>query len=310
MPNLRTSVRARLKRSAELLLSGAGAARAARWYRRRGTLVLAYHNVVPHGEPRGGDRSLHLPQREFASQLELIGRTHEVVPLERLAEPRSGGRPRAVITFDDAYEGAVTAGVHELARRGMPATVFVAPAFVGGRSFWWDVLADPDRGLEPSFRDRALARLRGEDEEIRGWAARAGMEAREVAPHMRAATESRLADAVRAGGITLASHTWSHPNLAALDAEALEREMERPLRWLRERFGAALPWLSYPYGLSSPAVEDAARRAGYTGAFRVEGGWLLQDFAGAPRFALPRVNVPAGGSLEYFSLLTSGLLAR
>jgi peptidoglycan/xylan/chitin deacetylase (PgdA/CDA1 family) len=301
-------VRTLLKRSIERAVCRSGLAGLARAFRRTGTLVLAYHNVVPEGGSGGGDRSLHLPQREFARQLDLVQRTHDVVPLSQLAAPAGGRRPRVVITFDDAYRGAVTAGVEELARRGLPATIFVTPGFVGGRSFWWDALSRPGEGLSPELRERALTVLRGRDAEIRRWAEEQGMPAHEVAPHQTGATESELRAAFGREGITAAAHTWSHPNLAALRPEELEEEMVRPLHWLRERFAGVLPWLTYPYGLTSPAVEEAARRAGYQGAFRVEGGWMPRD--GARPHALPRSNVPAGASLEHFEMRTSGLISR
>lgn len=303
-----TGLRTILKRSIERTVCRSGLAGLARAYRGAGTLVLAYHNVVPEGGSGGGDRSLHLPQREFARQLDLVQRTHDVVPLSQLAAPPRGRRPRVVITFDDAYRGAVTAGVAELSRRGLPATIFVTPGFVGGRAFWWDSLSRPGEGLPPELRDRGLTVLRGRDDEIRRWAAEQGVAAHEMASHQTGATEAELEAAFRTPGITPAAHTWSHPNLTALGPEELEEEMVRPLTWLRERFAGVLPWLTYPYGLTSPAVEEAARRAGYQGAFRVEGGWMPRGGAGARPHALPRSNVPAGASLEHFEMRTSGLI--
>ncbi|HEV2150159.1 MAG TPA: polysaccharide deacetylase family protein [Longimicrobiaceae bacterium] len=300
-----------LKLSAEKVLCRSGLTRLARVCRRTGAVVLAYHNIVPDGESWEGDRSLHLPQREFARQLDLVQRTHDVVPLSSLSAAPRGGRPRVVITFDDAYQGAVTAGVEELSRRGLPATIFVTPGFLGGMSFWWDVLALPgDAGLAPELRDRCLTELRGCDVEIRRWAAERGHPIGKVAPHQTGATEVQLEAACRTGGITLGAHTWTHPNLTALRPGELEEELVRPLRWLRERFLGVLPWLTYPYGLTSPAVEEAARRAGYEGAFRVEGGWMPPRWTEARSHALPRSNVPAGASLENFEIRTSGLLSR
>lgn len=298
-----------LKRSIERVLCRSGLAGLARLHRREGTLVLAYHNIVPEGGGGGGDRSLHLAQREFGRQLDLVQRTHDVVPLSQLAAPPRGRRPRVVVTFDDAYQGACTAGVEELSRRGLPATIFVTPGFTGGKSFWWDALARPgDGGLPGALRDRCLTALRGRDAEVRRWAAERGVPLHAVAPHQTGATEAQLEAASRVGGITLAAHTWSHPNLAALDPDELEEEMVRPLRWLRERFEGVLPWLTYPYGLTSAGVEAAARRAGYEGAFRVEGGWMPRGGAAVRPHALPRSNVPAGASLEHFEMRTSGLL--
>lgn len=305
-------MRTLLKHTVETVLCRSGIARVARTRRRDDTIVLAYHNIVPEGESYAGDRSLHLPQREFARQLDLLQRTHDVVPLASLLSPAPArGRPRAVVTFDDAYAGAVTAGVAELAARGLPATVFVAPGLLGGRTFWWDVLVHPeDEGLPVELRERCLTALRGREDEILPWAAERGIPLHQVPPHQGGATEAQLAAAVREGGITLGAHTWSHPSLPALGPEELEEEMERPLRWLRERYEGVLPWLAYPYGLSSPAVEAAAERAGYRGAFRVEGGWMPRSSAGVRPHALPRANVPAGGSLERFEMRVSGILSR
>lgn len=275
---------------------------------RPGSLVLAYHNVVPEGSPREGDASLHLPQRSFAEQLDILIRTHDVVPLDTLMRPapRRTGRPRAAITFDDAYRGAVTAGVTELAKRGLPATIFVAPAFIGGRSFWWDAVCPAeDREV---FRQQALEDLGGNDSQVRAWAKERAVT--ELVPHPdnRAADEGELRTALGSPGITLGSHTWSHPNLSRTEGLALMEELVRPVTWLRERFEGVIPWLAYPYGLSSPAVEDAAATAGYTGALRVAGGWI-PDGSNNP-FALPRLNIPAGLSPDGFHLRMRGMFCR
>lgn len=125
-----------VKAIAEKALRWTGATSISRALHRHHVMVLAYHNIVPHGEPIVGDRSLHLEQREFARQLDWIDRTYDVVPLTAIFNAKeTHGRPRAAITFDDAYRGAVTAGVAELVERDMPATIFVAPGFVGGNSF-------------------------------------------------------------------------------------------------------------------------------------------------------------------------------
>lgn len=269
-----------------------------------GVLVLAYHNVVPHGEPPGGDRSLHLPQADFAAQLDHLARTHDVVPLETLGDdwPPVGRRPRAAITFDDAYCGAMTVGVDELARRGLPATVFVAPAFVGRCSFWWDAV---EGAAEVETRERALQAQRGEDARVREWARAAGRAEREVPAHACCATLAELHAAERRG-VSVASHSWSHPNLARLDDAELAAELARPLAWLHEHFRNVLPWLAYPYGRSAPHVERAAERAGYRGALLVSGGRASCPPPNA--WAVPRLDVPAGVSLQGFVLRASGVL--
>lgn len=307
-------MRTPLKRAVEVAACHTGLARLARAGRARGTVVLAYHNIVPGGQTARGDASLHLPQREFARQLDLLRRTHDVVPLSALNEPRRSGarRPRAVITFDDACQGAVTVGVEELARRGLPATFFVVPTFVGGRSFWWDRLASASSGnLSDEIRRHALEALAGRDDGVRRWASVRGVAVGRVPDHQTGATEPQLRAAEQAEGIGLASHTWSHPNLTRLEDDELIRELRQPLAWLRERFRGVVPWVSYPYGLTSERVQAATAEAGYEGALLVTGGWLPRRDAGAiSAFALPRQNIPAGLSLEGFELRISGLLTR
>lgn len=298
-------MRAATRALAELVLCASGAPRIARARRGGRALVLAYHDIVPEGSPGyRGDASLHLAQADFGRQLDLLARTHDIVPLSAVLESAATRRPRAVITFDDAYEGALTAGVAELARRGLQATVFVAPAFLGGHDFWWDALSGDD-GLSPALRAHALGTLGGQDARIRAWAAAQGLPERRPPAHMRAASEERLAAAAAAGVVALASHTWSHPALPGLAAEELRAELERPLAWLRERFSGVLPWLTYPYGATSPEVARAARAAGYVAALRVDGGWMS---SAADAFDLPRLNVPAGVSVRGFELRTAGVL--
>ena len=309
MPEAAASIRLRaaLKQAAERTLAGSGVGRLALALRRSGVLVLAWHDVVPAGQVPRGERSLHLAQEAFGRQLDALRRTHRVVPLdEALALPPPGdARPRAVVTFDDAYRGAITAGVAELARRALPATIFVAPALLGTVP-WWDALSG-DAGLDPAVRAHALGVLGGRPDAVMAWARERGLPvaAGPGVPHI--ATEEELARAAAQPGIALAAHGWSHASLPALAADELERELARPLAWLSARFAAVAPWLAYPYGHASPAVRAAVERAGYRGALRVEGGWLAPGDAALRRFSLPRFNVPAGLSDDGFRLRISGV---
>src|SRR6185312_15095738 len=171
-------LRARVKGLAELIAVRGGGRLVGRLRRRGQLLILSYHNVVPHGEATRGDRSLHLPQRTFGDQLDELLRDHDVVPLAELwgAAVPAHGRSRAAITFDDGYVGTLTAGIEELQQRRLPATVFVPPAFIGGRSFWWDELAEGFEGALPwELRERWLTELAGEDGRIRQWADSQGL---------------------------------------------------------------------------------------------------------------------------------------
>jgi peptidoglycan/xylan/chitin deacetylase (PgdA/CDA1 family) len=302
-----------LKALVERGLVRSGAAAATRATVRGRALILAYHNILPDGERPVGEASLHLPRRAFADQLDALAEHCQVVPLAHALEPPPSvgerqGRPRVAITFDDAYLGAVQAGVDELRRRGLPGTIFVTPGMLGGRSFWWDALAGPAGTIPEAVRTHALEQCRGEDEAVRRWAGAAGLALAEPPAALRTASEEALLAAARGASVTLGVHTWSHPNLIRLSPTELVSELRRPLDWLRQRFAATLAWVAYPYGLWSPGVAAALGEAGLEAGLRVSGGWIPRR--GVDRAAIPRSNVPAGLSLDGFRLRLAGIRAR
>lgn len=302
------SARGAVKTALEVALVGSGFAALRRRRLAGRTLILAYHNVVADEVAQVGDLANHLALSTFAAQMAELRETHDVVPLPEVLTPPKSKRPRAAVTFDDAYRGAIVNAVPALVRLGLPATFFVAPAFVGGGSFWWDALAKPNGGgLDATDRDRALNELRGEDGPVRQWARQAGRTLTEPPADWRVATEQQLIDAASKPGITLGSHTWGHPNLTRLTQDELAREMSRPLAWLRERVPTTLPWIAYPYGSFNADTERAARDAGYTAGLAVSGGWM--GHAVGNRFALPRLNIPRGLSRRGFTLRGADLLA-
>jgi peptidoglycan/xylan/chitin deacetylase (PgdA/CDA1 family) len=300
------SLRAIARATLETTLVGTGVTSVARGRMRGRALVLAYHNIVPTGERAVGDRSLHLTQERFAAQLDALLKTHDIVPLDSLLEDAEGKRPRIAITFDDAYTGAVIAGVEVLRSRGLPATIFVTPEFVGGGSFWWDLIAHPESGLAPEARAHALECCRGEQDRVLAWARAEGLPSQTLPEHARCASETDIALAVGSARIAIGSHTWSHANLAQLSGEELHAELRRPKAWLDARFPARKRWLSYPYGHRNAETEQAALAAGYEGAFLIEGGWTA-PVPGAPS-RLPRLNVPAGMTAKGLSIRAAGLL--
>ncbi len=261
------------------------------------SLVLAYHNVVQDADAHRGDRSLHLPVSAFRQQLDLLQEHTRVVPLEQIvAGVADAHRPMVAITFDDAYRGAVELGVPELLRRGLPATVFVAPGLLGARATWWDALGERTGAGDVKERDRILEEEQGRQ---------AAPDGVTLPAHYACATEAQVLELVRAG-IGLGAHTWTHPNLARLAPDDLRRELEQPLHWLRQRDVSA-PMLAYPYGIASPNVERAAQDVGYAAAFRVQGGWMTR--MPDARWSLPRFNVPAGLSRAGFRLRLAGYFA-
>ena len=301
-------MRSLIRVAAERLVTGSGVAALAR--RRLGprTAILAYHNVVPEDEAGRGDASLHLPLPAFIDQVERMRETHDVVALERAgsAEPEPGRRPRAVVTFDDAYRGAVTLALPELARRGVPATMFVSPGLLGRPSTWWDELAEAGR-LSPEVRRAALEECEGRADRVRErFGAGIGRGGGLPRTYGIATPEELRSHALP--GIRLGSHAWEHEHLPSLTADRREESLARTWEWLAGFEVGWVPWLALPYGAGSRELGRAAAEAGHAGVLRIEGG--LWDPSRMDSSWAPRVNVPAALSVRGLELRAAGLLRR
>ncbi len=270
-------------------------------------LVLGYHNVVPPGESPIGTQSLHMGSDAFLEHVEEAMGAHRLVPLRQIFEESPAGESRIAITFDDAYAGVVDHTLPELARLGVPATVFLAPAFVDGPSFWWDALAaSAGVTLNETARNHALWKLGGEQERIREWASEAGLEWREMPDYARCAPLESLKRAASLPNIEFASHSWSHPNLASIGAVQVREELQKSRQWLRDHGLAGSDFLAYPYGYENDVVQSIATDCGYVRGFKINGGWMREQ---PDQFEIPRLNVPAGLSLRGFRLRLRGLLS-
>jgi len=285
----------------ELAGTTSGLAAFSRRLQRTRVSILAYHNVVDPAEAGHGESTLHLPLPEFRRQVEWIAETHSVVSLG--STPEGGdGRPRAVITFDDAYRGAVTLALPELAARALPATVFASPGLLGSPSTWWDEMAEGGL-LTPSTRRFAMHELAGRAEAVREWA----FGARQI-PELPASYGIATSDELRAnlgGGISLGSHTWGHEHLPSLGDEELRTNLLRTRTWLEGFDAPTPPWLALPYGADSAAARRLALATGHAGVLRVAGGLWKE---GRDRGHVPRIYVPADVTLRGLQLRVSGLM--
>lgn len=291
------------KRWVELGLARGGATRLLE-RRKHHVAILAYHNVVPTGEGAVGDLGLHVDQETFADQLDLIRRHADVVPLSKIHQSPPESRFRVVITFDDAYRGAMTAGLSELEKRGMPSTVFVPTGLLGEDGFWWDRLSVPGEGLAPEVRDHVLTALQGDGRRALAWARERGLAVQSLPAFACPLTEGELLS-LDGDGLTLGAHTVSHPNLCTLDPDEIRAQLVDGRRWLSERTPRYVDQLAYPYGLHDERVVRVASDV-FSGALRVDGGLAGPEASSAP-YRVPRVNVPRGLSLEGLLLRLVGM---
>ena len=192
-------------------------------------LVLCYHSVNP--EPS----YLSLSPELFGAHLDWLERHCTVVSLDELvAGGFRGDGPRVAITFDDGYADNHSHALPLLAARQMTATFFLTAGFL-----------ERDDGV--------VARL------AETW----DTTVEELDPLSWSQVQE-----MRAAGMSVGSHTWSHRNLALIDEAAAERELLLSKEVLETRLSARISAVAYPWGKLGRHVTErtfaAAARAGYT----------------------------------------------
>ena len=122
-------------------------------------LVLAYHRIAAP-EPGGSDRHANAPDDVLRQVRALVGDGWDLVSPHDVASflRRGAGIPlrSLLITFDDGYADAASAGAQVLDDLGAKGLAFVVSARVGGTSDWAEV--DPEPLLTgPQMHDMVAA---------------------------------------------------------------------------------------------------------------------------------------------------------
>lgn len=100
------------------------------WLNRRRVTILCYHSVLATKEPARHDPyKQHIPLGLFLDHLNYLQSNHRIVSLTEFVKARRENRRlpdySVVLTFDDGFEDFFSVAAPRLARRKLPATVFV-----------------------------------------------------------------------------------------------------------------------------------------------------------------------------------------
>jgi peptidoglycan/xylan/chitin deacetylase (PgdA/CDA1 family) len=203
----------------------------------------------------------------FARQIEWLRTTFEPVSLSeavnRLRNSRTSGR-ELVVTFDDGFRTQAAKAAPLLVEAGIQACFFLITGLISA----------PPAEARRICRDRLHL-------------------PRPVEP-MTWADAERLLEL----GHEVGSHTRTHPNLAALDADALADELSGSREDLEHRLGVRPRHVSAPYGdpaRFAPAVAAAALEAGYASCSTAQRG---RSFDHEDVFALRRDHLVASWPLR------------
>lgn len=108
----------------------------------------------------------------------------------------------------------------------------------------------------------------------------------------------------RDAGMEIASHTVNHPFLSQCSPEQLRKELRESKSLLEHTLQTPIEFLCYPYGDFNDNVANAAKDAGYHGAFAIFDHapiWRINSYA------LPRIPIPAKQKMWEFKLKVSGI---
>lgn len=272
--------------------------------------VLLYHRILPGAAAeRGGvEPGMYVTPESFGRHLDWLCEDFCILPLHEIVECLGRGQtlPRGAcaLTFDDGWRDNVEHALPELARRSVPATIFVVTARVGtDGAFWPDEVSRRLAPLSEAQR-RSVADPFGV---ASGTDARTALldvlkripeSAREAAlDRLRAATPApadcgrELCDwdelaRLSAAGVEVESHGATHAILTGLPQEAVDRELRASRKALRERGFGRHGLLAYPSGAHDRCVQRSAGDAGFRAAFTTEPGLLA---GGVAPLALPRL---------------------
>ena len=227
-----------------------------------GTPILMYHAFSSTGER--ASRYI-LPQHRFTQQmalLKLLG--YQTITLEEyldyLTTYRLVPERSLVITIDDGYLDNFQLALPVLHRFGFKATIFTVSDGLGGSNNWDDGSPLTGRLMMSALQARELQYT----------------------------------------GISLGSHTCSHPKLTEISLEKSWEEIYRSKTEMEREFGASVQTFAYPHGSYNPSILDQVKHAGYLGACSVKRGL---NTSAAPQFELYRTEV--FGSTSLFQFLIS-----
>ena len=277
--------------------------------------VLCYHTLGP--DTGGPDAWTALRVADFRAQVAMLAERYEIVTLDAaLAEGpgrAQGGRPRAVLTFDDGEAGLHRHLLPLLDDLRVPVLVYVATAQIeSGRPYWFDRLMGAlgtgahrvelpglgtwDIPVAPGTARWAvlgglLERLKAESPARREVLTDAILDAHPLPPGrppLGPLTREELVALAASRWVTIGAHSHCHNLLDQLAPDLARDSMARSRDLLRAWTGQAVAHFAWPNGNHTGVLRAEAAALGFATAAALDGALWRR---GADLFALPRVGV-------------------
>ena len=313
-----------IKRTLCAFLSASGIFAALGRHRlQRRAFVLMYHRVVDpldqqelHTQP-----GMYVTHSSFERQMLFLKKKYRILFLEELIDcikrnENIGGC--CAITFDDGWRDNYVHAFKILQKHHVPATVFLATAYVGTKRIFWPeelshYIEEPLKGhnlllnsSSPVFRfQREIEKHAGAEkavflnnaiEILKGYSPgerttvleyyRGMSTTRELPRQMLSWQE--VEEMSMSGVVTFGAHTTEHEILDQLPLSKATRAISQSKDVIEHKTGSDVGMFAYPNGNYNEDILKTVRECGFIGAVTTKKGFLKQD---TPLLEIPRIGI-------------------
>ena len=295
-------------------------------------LILTYHRFSREADPS------KISADQFAAHLEYLKKYNRVLSLSEAAERLRNEKPlprgATVITIDDGYRDAYDVAFPILKQFEMPATLYVVTDFLDGKCWLWTdlmrhVLTETKKDflrLEFENGESIETKLQNEQQRL-DTANRVNRRLKQMSNERKNAKIKEITDVLEvkipalpsekfapvsweqalemdASGLSIESHTVTHPILTNINKAELDFELQTSKKRLETALGRTIENFCYPNGTLDAQVSQAVENAGYKCAVTTRYGFNGKQ---ANQFALNRIDALA--AIENFAQSVSGFEA-
>ncbi len=224
--------------------------------------ILMYHMISPH-RPGAQFNKLRVPPEQFERQLAwLHDQGWTFFTLQELMTLAPNFPEKAVaLTFDDGFADNYSRALPIMKKYGAKGTLYLV---IDRHNNDWSTKKKAHHDSGELMHEPKL-------------------------------TDDQVHAMLASGLFELGGHTWSHANLATLDASQKSHEIETARQELESRFDTQVTSFAYPFGIYTDEDPQRVRQAGYSNAVTTVEGIETRFIENC--FELKRIKIGGKDSL-------------
>lgn len=252
-------------------------------FQRRKVTIILYHRISA---------------KLFERHLKYLSREYSIISLEEFIEAKKEKDMRKlpvkpiVITFDDGAK--VNYSLKKVIQQyNVPVTMFVCSDIIGtNRHYWFSHSDKLTTDLTKVADAKRLSLL-----------SQVGFDEKKNYDTAEALSGTEITDLINSG-VSIQSHTLTHPVLPMCDDLKAEIEITKSKANLEEKFGIKVDYFSYPNGDYCPRDVAICKKAGYLAGVTVDLGFNDVD---TDVYRLKRIGIYDNASVNQLAVRATGV---